>query len=248
MEKKYLENRESANSHINSITIKLSCNISILLYKIFTILKICIKLSKLLMEMEENQENNDGSEPKDFLTTLLGNTIKKRRIDLGYSMEKVSQISNVSRGMLGLIESGRTTPSVGILWKLSRALRISIGEMIPDLFLKNPKLLKWEDSKLIEFNAGNLKIRILHNDNFGKIELYDIEIQPGNFPIPSILENSFEQNIIVIQGNLELIFQDKNFILSKGDSVVCFTSDLKQIKVEKENFAKLIWIAPNSIS
>jgi hypothetical protein len=47
---------------------------------------------------------------------------------------------------------------------------------------------------------------------------------------------------------LELIFQDKNFILSKGDSVVCFTSDLKQIKVEKENFAKLIWIAPNSIS
>ncbi len=184
-------------------------------------------------------------EPEDVLTSILGVTIKKRRLELGYSMEKVSQISSVSRGMLGLIESGKTTPSIGILWKLSKALRTPIAEMIPDLFLRTPKVVRKDEGRIFKLHKGNLEARSLHKDDADKLELYEIKVAPGNFPLPAWFENQFEQNIIILEGRLEITFQDKTYSLEQGDSAIFLASDLLQLKNPSSQEVKLIWICPH---
>ncbi|WP_411823459.1 helix-turn-helix domain-containing protein [Leptospira sp. 'Mane'] len=194
------------------------------------------------MKKTEVLENQNKTESEELLTSVLGLTIKKRRIELGYSMERVSQISNVSRGMLGLIESGKTTPSIGILWKLSKALRTTIAEMVPDLFLRNPKVIKKEEARVLKLHKGNLEARALHKDENEKLELYEIKVAPGSYPLPSWFENQFEQNVVVLDGNLELNFRDKNYFLESGDSAIFLASDLLQIKNSADSVAKIFWV------
>ncbi len=184
----------------------------------------------------------DQISSEDVLTGILGNTIKRRRQDLGYSLEKLSKVSKVSRGMLGLIESGKTTPSIGILWKVALALRTPVSELIPDLFLKTPKLFSKENSKTVKFWKGAVEVRYLFRENFGKLGLYEVKIAPGRHMLPSIFLNQFDQTLIVIQGELEIEFRDRTLHASSGDSLFFLGSDLISFLNQSDEDVRLFWI------
>jgi transcriptional regulator with XRE-family HTH domain len=194
------------------------------------------------MEDTSTQEEIDQTNTEDVLTGILGSTIKKRRQELGYSLEKLSQISNVSRGMLGLIESGKTTPSIGILWKIARALRTPISDMIPDLFLRTPKLIKKEENKIVKLAKGGVEIRYLYKENFGKLGLYEITFSKGAYGLPSIFQSQNDQTLIVISGNFEVEFRDRTLQVSAGDSLIFLGSDLINLNVESSDTVKVHWI------
>lgn len=59
----------------------------------------------------------------------LGKKIQKLRRSLGYSQEELAEAVKISRTHMGHIEQGRKTPSLKVLEKLSRALKVSISEI-----------------------------------------------------------------------------------------------------------------------
>lgn len=62
----------------------------------------------------------------------LGRRIQKRRKELGYTQEELAEKLNLSRTHMGHIEQGRKSPSLEVLDKIARALRVRVKDLIPN--------------------------------------------------------------------------------------------------------------------
>ncbi len=59
----------------------------------------------------------------------LGQKIQRLRKSSGYSQEKLAELIRISRTHMGHIEQGRKSPSLKVLEKLSRALKVQLSEL-----------------------------------------------------------------------------------------------------------------------
>ena len=59
-----------------------------------------------------------------------GRKIQKLRKSIGYTQEELAEKLNISRTHMGHIEQGRKSPSIKLMDKLARALKVKV----PDLF------------------------------------------------------------------------------------------------------------------
>jgi DNA-binding XRE family transcriptional regulator len=59
-----------------------------------------------------------------------GRKVQKLRKSLGYTQEELAEKLNISRTHMGHIEQGRKSPSIKLMDKLARVLKVKV----PDLF------------------------------------------------------------------------------------------------------------------
>lgn len=62
----------------------------------------------------------------------LGKKIQKRRKELGYTQEELAELVRLSRTHMGHIEQGRKSPSLEVLEKIAKALRVKVKDLIPN--------------------------------------------------------------------------------------------------------------------
>ena len=60
------------------------------------------------------------------LPRVLGKKIQKRRREMGLTQEDVADRVGISRAYMGYIEQGRNAPSLKVLEKITKILKISI--------------------------------------------------------------------------------------------------------------------------
>lgn len=71
----------------------------------------------------------------------IGERIKRRRIELGYTQEKLAELCSVSTSYLGHIERGSRLMSVNMLLILSDTLKMSTDEILFDSFSKTDDMV-----------------------------------------------------------------------------------------------------------
>jgi len=64
------------------------------------------------------------------LPKIISKRIKKRRNELGMTQEDLAEKVGVSRVYIGYVEQGRNTPSLEILEKIAKALKIKLSELV----------------------------------------------------------------------------------------------------------------------
>ncbi|XDD42006.1 helix-turn-helix domain-containing protein [Leptospira sp. WS60.C2] len=192
---------------------------------------------------DQKTPNETDQNVDEVLTVVLGETLKRRRLELGYSMEKLSQLSTVSRGMLGLIESGKTTPSIGILWKLSKTLRIPIGEMIPDLFSQSPRLIHADEGKTWTGLKSIGKSRVFYQEERERLNLIEWTLEKGKIQQFQHLPQAQDIKLYQITGSSYIKLKQKIFVLEAGDSLFFPISELVSIENEKDELSKFLWIS-----
>lgn len=64
------------------------------------------------------------------LTKTICKRIKKYRNDRGLTQEDLAEKVGVSRVYIGYVEQGRNTPSLEILEKISKALKVRVSDII----------------------------------------------------------------------------------------------------------------------
>ncbi len=60
----------------------------------------------------------------------IGNVLRRVRFERGLTLGDTSDLTGVSKAMLGQIERGESNPTVSILWKISSGLKISFSELL----------------------------------------------------------------------------------------------------------------------
>jgi transcriptional regulator with XRE-family HTH domain len=64
------------------------------------------------------------------LPKLLGKRIQKRRNQLGLTQEDVAYKVDISRAYMGYIEQGRNVPSLEVLEKIARVLKVQTKDLL----------------------------------------------------------------------------------------------------------------------
>jgi transcriptional regulator with XRE-family HTH domain len=64
------------------------------------------------------------------LTKTICKRIKKYRSERGLTQEELAEKVGVSRVYIGYVEQGRNTPSLEILEKITKALKVSLSDVL----------------------------------------------------------------------------------------------------------------------
>lgn len=61
----------------------------------------------------------------------MGRKIQKARQEKGITQEKLAEMADISRTHMGHIEQGRRQPTLDVVQKIAKALRMKANELIP---------------------------------------------------------------------------------------------------------------------
>ena len=63
--------------------------------------------------------------------------------------------------MLGLIETGKSVPTIALLWKVASALHVPFANLLQTDAPRGPKVLRLSDAKLLTSSQGQFTSRAL---------------------------------------------------------------------------------------
>ena len=159
---------------------------------------------------------------QDELSIIVGRNLKNLRIQKGYSLDALAKLSGVSRAMLGQIETGKSTPTISLLWKVAGALEVPFATLINNKEASEVYVLKHENSKTLDSNGGRFKSRALFPfDEERKVEFYELKISPGHEEMAEAHAAGTTENLVVSSGTVEILINGHlPQLLNEGDSIL----------------------------
>lgn len=155
---------------------------------------------------------------KDF-SLIIGKNLFKIRKQRNYSLDKVAELTGVSKGMLAQIEKGASNPSVTTLWKIAKGLNVSFSYFMEAEEDKIQFAAKKQINPIIE-EDGFMKVYPLFPfDSIRKFEVFSIVLEPGCRHFSESHNDGTEEYIIVTSGTMKLEVGDEQYILQNGDAI-----------------------------
>lgn len=149
----------------------------------------------------------------------LGKRIKSARLEKGLTLKEVELLSGVSMTHTSQIERGMTSPTVGALEKLARALDRATSHFIEETALEEVCLLrKGERTGLVHESSGIRLENLSSGISGGEIHFYHITATPV-LEEPGLKSHAGEEGLTVIRGTLEVIVGENRHKLKTGDTI-----------------------------
>ncbi len=155
---------------------------------------------------------------------FLGKTIRQLRLQHSLTLAEVSQLANISRGMLSKIENGLSSTSIETLEQLANALGVTLSRLFQGYNLPSSTaqfVKKGQGMEVVRRGTRNgHTYRLLAYDQ-GPQKLFEpflITLEDAAEEFPSF-EHSGTEFIYMLEGELEYRVGDEVFILEPGDSL-----------------------------
>jgi transcriptional regulator with XRE-family HTH domain len=174
------------------------------------------------------ETNVDHGHPASDLPAIVGKNLRRLRIRQGHSLERLAKHSGVSRAMLGQIETGKSMPTIGLLWKVATALAVPFASLIATDDAHGPFILRRKNAKLLTSNQGQFTSRALFPfDSERQVEFYELRLSPLHREDADAHAPGTRENLVVARGAIELSAgTDRPIILTEGDAVL-FEADVR---------------------
>ena len=155
-------------------------------------------------------------------TDKLGKRVRIYREKLGLTAEELATNSGLSLHLINDIENGVTYPPIGSIIKLSRALGQRVGTFMDDQFIKDPLIIK-SDEREEETSSHRGADGHYHYYPLGKGKtdrhMEPLYIRMEKDDKEELSSHEGEEFIIVISGNIKLIYGKEVHMLKAGDTV-----------------------------
>jgi transcriptional regulator with XRE-family HTH domain len=160
------------------------------------------------------QENTD-------LAPIVGANLRRLRTRRGLSLERLAQISGVSRAMLGQIELGQSAPTINVLWKIARALEVTFSALISARTQSGALVLRAQDSKILTSKDRSFSSRALFPfDEPRRVEFYELRLGAGAVEDADAHPPGTTENLVVTAGTVEIDVAGDTHRLDTGDSIL----------------------------
>lgn len=154
------------------------------------------------------------------LTPVLGANLRRIRTRRRLSLERLSQESGVSRGMLSQIELGLSTPTVTVLCKITTALGVPFSNLITSPPQRSMSLLRAEDAKVLTSRNGAFASRALFPfDGPRRVEFYELRLAAGAAEHAQAHTPGTVENLVVAAGTVTIERDDGRETLAAGDAI-----------------------------
>lgn len=165
---------------------------------------------------------------------IVAENLRKYRKAYKLSLDKASDITGVSKTMLGQIERGDSNPTITTIWKIANGLKVSFTSLLKEP-TKNVKAISKED--LLEMTMNDGKYRVYPYfpfENDREFEIYMVEIEPGGILEAVPHHEGSEEYITVFDGQLELSVSGQIYLLKKDNSIK-FKADCNHVYYNPSN-------------
>ena len=155
------------------------------------------------------------------LAPVVGGNLRRLRTRRGLSLERLAQISGVSRAMLGQIELGQSAPTINVLWKIARALEVTFSALISQRTQSGALVLRSQESKLLTSKDRSFTSRALFPfDEPRRVEFYELHLSGGSIENADAHPPGTAENLVVTAGAVEIDVGGDTHKLETGDSIL----------------------------
>jgi transcriptional regulator with XRE-family HTH domain len=154
------------------------------------------------------------------LSTVIGTNLKRLRTKRALSLEALAKLAGVSRAMIGQIEGGRSMPTIGLLWKIARALEVPFSALMGGGSGGGMTVMRADRAKVLTSKDGSFTSRALFPyDSERRVEFYELTMTPGALELAEPHAPGTTENLTVVQGEVEIVVGGERSQLAVGDSV-----------------------------
>lgn len=187
------------------------------------------------------------SSDDDVIGARVAQNLQRLRSKRLLSLDGLARASGVSRAMLAQIESGRSVPSIKVLCKIAKGLRVSVAAFLEHRECEGVTLMPARESKRLVSASGAFVSRALYPyDTARQVEFYELRISPLGEEYSEGHGPGVEENLVVAQGALEISVNDQRYLLSTGDSITFYADQPHRYRnpVDSEAVAFLVVTHP----
>ncbi len=149
----------------------------------------------------------------------VAENLRERRKGRGLSLDDLARASGVSRAALSQIETRKTNPTVGLLWKIAVGLGVPFAELI-GAPTGTVSVMRRGSSQVLRSVDGKLESRPLAPTGASPlVELYELRLAPRSRHDSEPHARGTREIVVVLSGLLLLHVGEESFDLSAGDSI-----------------------------
>jgi transcriptional regulator with XRE-family HTH domain len=154
----------------------------------------------------------------------VAENLRQRRKGRGLSLDDLARASGVSRAALSQIETCKSNPTVGVLWKIAVGLGVPISELI-GAPRSGAMVLRRHDAQLLRSADGKFESRPLAPAGASPlVELYELSLAARSTHASEAHAPGTHELIVVLSGQLRMHVRDEVYELGAGDSIA-FAAD-----------------------
>jgi len=153
------------------------------------------------------------------ITFLVGQNLKRLRDERRLSLDKLAEITGVSKSMLGQIERGESSPTISVAWKIANGLKI------PFTFLfsspqTNTRIVLKDDLKPLLEDDGKYRLYPFFPIETGRrFEIYGVEIDQGGYLSSDPHPDGTQEFITIFAGELSVQVDNQEYRIAAGNSI-----------------------------
>ena len=135
------------------------------------------------------------------------------------SLDDLAQASGVSRAALSQIETQKSNPTVGVLWKIAVGLGIPFAELI-GAPRGGARVLRREDSQILRSADGRFESRPLAPAGASPmVEVYELRLMARSMHRSDAHAAGTYEILVVLSGVVRITVEGEAHDLSAGDSI-----------------------------
>ena len=158
------------------------------------------------------------------LAQRVAENLRKKRKARGMSLDDLARASGVSRAALSQVETVKTNPTVGLLWKIAVGLGVPFADLIGEV-KSGTSVLRRGDAQVLRSLDGKLESRPLTPAGASPmVELYELRLSARATDASEPHAPGTHEFVVVLSGSLRLHVDGEAHDLQAGDSV-SFSAD-----------------------
>ncbi|SCB74983.1 helix-turn-helix domain-containing protein [Weissella bombi] len=158
------------------------------------------------------------------INRVIANNLIRIRQEKKLSINKLAELSGISKSVLSQIEKQTTNPTINTIWKISSGLNVSYTELMntsddfSEVIQKNQTIMQTSDN-----NCYRIFCYFQSNEQ-RNFELFQVELDIGQSH-HSVGHSSIgpsskaEEYLLVIKGELTLTVGDKCFVINQDEAI-----------------------------
>jgi len=145
--------------------------------------------------------------------------LREMRKARGLSLDQLAVASGVSRAALSQIETQRTNPSLGVLWKIAAGLGVHFAELV-GATAQHVAILRRNEAQVLRSSDGTHESRPLTPSGASPwTEAYELNLAAHARHLSEPHATGTREVVVVLDGQLRMRIGDEAHDLTTGDAI-----------------------------
>ena len=160
------------------------------------------------------------------LAAVVAANVRSFRLRQGLSLDLLASLAGSDRPALEAIEGGTGRPTIETLWKIAKALDLPFSSLLSRGGSGGTTVIRRAESTPLASADGGFTSRPLFPfEGERQVEFYELRLAPGTLEEADAHAPGTTENLLVGQGEVEIVTGDGRHRLAQGDAIL-FDADV----------------------